>query len=491
MRKLLYALFFPFAFLTGSDAESAPILSANSVAVSPQAVSRGGVLSTLLNVIPGVSVSGVKAFVTISSFDGSTTYAMTPVALGDLSAGASVTISNNYTIPPWMSDGLYSVSISFLTSTPGVALPPIRQIGTFGVGQTGLAARAGLPSAHLTFADNFTGAKLNRSLWAVNYPFPSNPNSYEAQIYSPDAVYNQSGILRLVATASANVAADGREIRSGVITSFGSFAQQYGHFELRGKLPNGEGLWPAFWMLPNDQSWPPELDVMEYLGRQPGTIFSTNHWTGADGQRAQESSYASGVDFASGYHVFALDWRPDLIRFSLDGVETGRQTTHVPSQAMYMIANLAVASGGWPGAYNATTPFPSYFDIDYIRAYQFDDLSPPLPSDIRFRKAVVSNLTPAAGERIRIDGAFETGANDLGDVLLHFFIRSFDGKTQHYYSQLALGAAPGRSILPFSLYYRIPAAMPRGVYVVAFAVTAANGVNVSSNVAERISIGAP
>jgi beta-glucanase (GH16 family) len=152
---------------------------------------------------------------------------------------------------------------------------------------------------------------------------------------------------------------------SGLITTQPSFAQTYGYFEMRAELPRGKGLWPAFWMLPQDESWPPEIDVVESIG-DPSLIYMTAHSKVAKA-KAVEARIAPNV-----FHAFAVSWDARQLIWYIDGIEAGRVPTpadmHKP---MYMLANLATG-GTWPGAPDATTQFPTKLMIDYIRAYRFE-----------------------------------------------------------------------------------------------------------------------
>jgi len=151
---------------------------------------------------------------------------------------------------------------------------------------------------------------------------------------------------------------------SGVITTQPSFSQTYGYFEMRAQLPEGKGLWPAFWLLPKDGSWPPEIDVMESVG-DPSVVYMTSH------SKTQEPKGVEARIAPHAFHVFAVSWGPHQLIWYIDGSEVARQPTpadmHKP---MYMLANLAVG-GNWPGAPDATTHFPAVLMIDYIRAYRF------------------------------------------------------------------------------------------------------------------------
>ena len=151
---------------------------------------------------------------------------------------------------------------------------------------------------------------------------------------------------------------------SGLITTQPSFRQTYGYFEMRAALPRGKGLWPAFWLLPADLSWPPEIDVMESIG-DPGRVYVTAH---------SRTGKAQGIEVrvaGDGFHTFAVAWDPKVLVWYFDGAEVGRQPT--PSdlnKPMYLLANLAMG-GDWAGTPDETTAFPATYAIDYIRAYRF------------------------------------------------------------------------------------------------------------------------
>ena len=170
---------------------------------------------------------------------------------------------------------------------------------------------------------------------------------------------------------------------SGIITSYDSFKMTHGYVEARAKLPGGQGLWPAFWMLPTHYvENVPEIDVMEFLGHQPDRLYNTYHFFDipAGWQLVSSPSFpVYAADWTEGFHTFGMAWSPRKITWYVNGVEThsitdqsvhpsGRKYT-IPTQAMYLIANLAVG-GNWPGDADETTPFPATYELDYIRAYK-------------------------------------------------------------------------------------------------------------------------
>ena len=161
----------------------------------------------------------------------------------------------------------------------------------------------------------------------------------------------------------------GRKYISGIITSRFSFYQRYGVFEIRARLPAGRGFWPAFWLLPVDGSWPPEIDVFEVLGHETTTLYASAH------SQATNEHTATGVvmpvpDVSENFHNFAVDWQKDDIRWYLDGVEIGRVPTPADmDKPMYLLANLGMG-GDWAGLPDKSTRFPGIYAIDWIRAYQ-------------------------------------------------------------------------------------------------------------------------
>lgn len=177
---------------------------------------------------------------------------------------------------------------------------------------------------------------------------------------------------------------------SARLLTSGKFTQQYGRFEARMKLPRGQGIWPAFWMLGDNLGsvgWPEggELDIMENIGREPGNAYGTLHGPGYAGGESIGSRYSlpGGQAFADDYHTFSVDWSPGLIIWYVDGNEYGRKTPAdlggdrwVFDHPFFMILNLAVG-GVWPGYPDASTTFPQTLTVDYVRVYAQPSGNPP------------------------------------------------------------------------------------------------------------------
>jgi beta-glucanase (GH16 family) len=244
-------------------------------------------------------------------------------------------------------------------------------------------------TAKLTFSDEFDTLSLwNRSggTWDTTYWWSQGKtgvtlaSNHEQQWYT-DALYAptaslkpwsvSNGILSLIAApADPKVRAliNGYAYISGMLTTYRSFKQKSGYFEMRARLPAGKGIWPAFWMLLADGSWPPELDATEMLGHDPSTIFMTVH-SNASGTHTQTQGSAKVPDTSAAFHTYGVLWEASKITWYFDGQPV--YTTTPPSdlnKPLYILVNLALG-GDWPGSPDATTPFPAVYQIDYVRAY--------------------------------------------------------------------------------------------------------------------------
>jgi beta-glucanase (GH16 family) len=168
---------------------------------------------------------------------------------------------------------------------------------------------------------------------------------------------------------------------SARIHSKGKFEKKFGRFEARIKLPWGKGIWPAFWMLGSnidEVSWPQcgEIDIMEYLGNRPTSVFGTVHGPGYSGGASISKTYTLPNNrFDNDFHVFGIEWGENYINYYVDDVLYNQITPDdVPGEwvfndSFYMILNMAVG-GNLPGSPNSDTVFPQEMLVDYVRVYQ-------------------------------------------------------------------------------------------------------------------------
>lgn len=215
---------------------------------------------------------------------------------------------------------------------------------------------------HLLWSDEFDGPAVDRTKWEIEDAALVKNN--ERQYYAPDDVYIKNGALVL---RSRKRAMGGREYTSGLVRTRGKFAIAFGRIEIRAKLPRTQGIWPAHWMLPDDGSWPPEIDIMECVGSQPNVITMSLHTGSWPGLYSQTEDFM-GPDYSSDFHTFALEWEPKEMRWFIDGVKRFSTANSIPRIPMFLILNTAVG-GDMPGEPDETTVLPQFHLIDYVRVY--------------------------------------------------------------------------------------------------------------------------
>jgi beta-glucanase (GH16 family) len=183
----------------------------------------------------------------------------------------------------------------------------------------------------------------------------------------------EGGVLALVARripAALRASLNGYEFQSGMIANWRGFAQTYGYFEARAKMPAGWALWPAFWLVPADKSWPPEIDVFEVVGSEPHRIAMGIHFSDpGDGAHRSTTCRVELPSSTSHFHTYGVLWERAQLTFYIDRRAVLQMDTppdlHKP---MYLIANLAVG-GKMVGKADARTPEGARFELDYITAY--------------------------------------------------------------------------------------------------------------------------
>ncbi len=164
--------------------------------------------------------------------------------------------------------------------------------------------------------------------------------------------------------------ANSKNYLSGTLTTYGKFKMRYGYVEMRARLPRGKGLWPAFWLLHNQEGGTrPEIDVVEMLGDTSNKVYQTYHYYDNGSLRSTPSYQHWGSDFSQDFHTFGMKWEPGRITWYVDGTATNSfSDSNVAAEEMYLLVNLAVG-GNWAGSPDGSTSFPARLTIDYIRAY--------------------------------------------------------------------------------------------------------------------------
>ena len=245
---------------------------------------------------------------------------------------------------------------------------------------------------NLVFEDNFEGTELDQSKWSMSYWWDwkqigsVNEGTGELQWYTlGDNIELRDGKAYLIARKEqVEGERDGRSVlfnySSAIITTgkprrgvAEKFPFQYGFVELRSRIPKGQGLWPAFWMLPVDEASRPEIDIFEFLGHETTIDRLHYHYTISRGRQMDVGQHYpaddnGAVDYADDFHVFGLDWTSTYLRWYVDGVMAWEIKANVPQEKMYVLINLAVG-GEYPGSPDSTTPFPAEFVLDYVKIW--------------------------------------------------------------------------------------------------------------------------
>ncbi len=242
----------------------------------------------------------------------------------------------------------------------------------------------------LAWGDEFStpdGSSPNPAKWTYDLGGKGWGN-HELESYTSrtENAHVEKGNLVITARKESYTGADGvtRDYTSARLKTQGHFAQAYGRFEARIKIPEGRGMWPAFWMLGEDipsVGWPKcgEIDIMENVGKEPGTIHGSLHGPSNTGRTSDLTSIFSrpvGQNFADDFHLYAVEWEPGFVRFYVDSnlyatfnsSQWPAGGTWVFDHPFFIIINLAVG-GDWPGNPDASTKFPQSMLVDYVRVY--------------------------------------------------------------------------------------------------------------------------
>jgi beta-glucanase (GH16 family) len=368
-----------------------------------------------------------------------------------------------------------------------------------------------LSNMRLTFDSEFAAeGMLKPDQWRI-FIGQHGPPDQEAEVYIPDNVTVLPKVgLRL---EMAKRTYWDHPYTAGWVGTQGLFSQTYGHFEMLAKMPQANGNWPAMWLVPETGTWPPEIDVVEWVyaprGKQPdknvkgqaSVVETTLHWADASGQhKFMHAELGSdqpkfrvydwdktpplrglSADYA-GYHIYGIDWRPGSLVWLVDNkpvfcmLDNASTGDRVPQTPMYMILSESVSPASpakphWSGFVESNQAFPLDFDIAYTRAYQYKDIQTEHVLALDIHDVTVSNPTPAPGDTITLAATLKVGPSDLGKGKLTFSI--YDFLDPHQFSgvrsQLAamdiqVPMLAANQSYPLKATYKIPRDLPPGFY---------------------------
>jgi beta-glucanase (GH16 family) len=249
------------------------------------------------------------------------------------------------------------------------------------ISDEGYDAATSYEGMSLAWSDEFDGEFIDPANWT--YDLGSGNGGWgnnELQSYTNSAnnSFVGDGKLFIIAEKVGENA-----YTSARLKSIGLQEHQYGRIDVRAMLPKGQGVWPAIWMLGSnypDVGWPAcgEIDIMELLGHLPGTVHGTAHW-GADWPNWTHQGTSISIypdHFDQEFHVFSVEWMEDEIKFLMDDQvyftinPSLMQGQPYPfNNPFFFILNVAVG-GNWPGSPDASTEFPVFMAVDYVRVYQ-------------------------------------------------------------------------------------------------------------------------
>lgn len=233
----------------------------------------------------------------------------------------------------------------------------------------------------LVWRDEFDGTTLDAASWTHEMGNNGGWGNNELQYYRPENTFFSNGNLIIEARKESF---GGSAYTSSRLVTRGKKEFKFGRIDIRAALPEGQGIWPALWMLGENfgsAGWPAcgEIDIMELVGHQPGRVHATVHYganTSSHQYKTGTKSLPGAAKFSEEFHVFSLVWETDKIQFLLDDVVYHEITPAVIAPAAYpfnqeffFIFNVAVG-GNWPGSPDASTNFPQRMVVDYVRVFQ-------------------------------------------------------------------------------------------------------------------------
>ncbi|MGM0754164.1 MAG: glycoside hydrolase family 16 protein [Bacillota bacterium] len=217
----------------------------------------------------------------------------------------------------------------------------------------------------LVWNDEFDGHDL-KNRWNLQ-DWASDKNE-ELQYYSPDNLTIRDGHLVI---QSKKERFKGRNYTSGAITTEDLYEFTYGKVEIRAKIPEGKGIFPALWLVnSNNRNWLPEIDIMENIGQNPNEIYFVVHWEDSNGKKQRDySTHTSDTKFSDDFHTYGLIWEKDKITWTLDDQVVFETTKYSPDSPLFLYINTAIG-GTWPGSPDPKDSSTKEFLIDYVRVYE-------------------------------------------------------------------------------------------------------------------------
>jgi beta-glucanase (GH16 family) len=290
------------------------------------------------------------------------------------------------------SDDDATADVTTTTSAPATTttVPPTTTTTVPPTTTTTIASPAPIPieapeGMELVWNDEFDGDTINAANWTYDIGGWGWGNG-ESQYYTdrPENVRLQNGLLVIEGRQEQY---EDNYYTSTRLKTQGLQEFQYGYLEARIKVPDGAGMWPAFWMLganfgrdtenPDDSNWPNvgEIDIMEFVGKEPILAYGNLHGPGYSAAGSLGQTYRHDGPIPDEFHTYAVEWDSDGIRWFFDGEQYGEKKSDIVGdrwvfdQPFFFILNLALG-GSMPGPIGLDVEFPKYMYVDHVRVYQ-------------------------------------------------------------------------------------------------------------------------
>jgi beta-glucanase (GH16 family) len=395
MRHTLLLIIAASLLVAGCDKEkTTPITSAN-VSIDDISMNEGnGGTSNMEFTVKLSTALSQEASVKVTTKDGFAKAAEDYQALNQVivfKAGETVKKVNVTIVADDLKEGIdeFQVLLSDAVNCnifDGIGLGVINNDDTkIPVTSQGYTTPESYPGKTLVWSDEFNASSLNTQDWGFDVgtgcPNVCGWGNNELQYYTPGDNLSFSQGNMIIEARKEQMG--GKNYTSTRLLSMGKKEFKFGRIDIRAKLPRGQGIWPAFWMLGSNfksVGWPAcgEIDIMEFLGHEEKRVHSTIHYRVGNNPRNSTASLLNDTPLPDEYHVYSLDWQQDKIRMFIDDKLitefnplniSGLGSGHPFNEPFFFIFNIAVG-GNWPGSPNATTYFPQWLYVDYIRVFQ-------------------------------------------------------------------------------------------------------------------------
>jgi beta-glucanase (GH16 family) len=404
-----------------------------------------------------------------------------------LAAGVSKTFTFNVVLSSSITKGYYRVAYGVFNSTWGNYY---WQNAATAFGVNSIVGGRGEAGWQQNFAAEFNSqTSLSSSVWNSFYHYAPSTMNNELQFYAPDAFsFGSSSYLRIAAQQRSY---NGKNYTSGVITTKNFFTQTYGYFEIRARFPSGKGFIPIFKLGSQDTTKGNSINVVNSIGdRKTVTLSATCASSSTYSATVTNMSLADGA-----FHIYGLQWTSAALTWYVDGVVRYTTSSCLPNNPMYLIAGMAVG-GTTAGNPTVNTTFPSYYEIDYVRAYKYVasnginiegpargvsfTASTATTPVLTLQNPIVSPFNVSRGSVVKLNVTVLVGGSGLSNAKFGpRIINSSTGAAVTSFSETGVTVNTGQQ-KQFSFSWTVPSTQTVGYYTVGYVAANSGGATIFS-----------